>query len=228
MRPYCFPNVNFDKPDGVESHQKKQFFKPIGFDEKGNLCTNTKERAGHPDETLSNKDKKLRQIEENAYNIGFIKGEKDGLNSLRGRLESLLRSLDECIGDVERLKKKILIRAEREAVELSIAIAKKIVCHEISVNSGVILNVVKEALNKLSNYKKMRILLAPSDIKLLQDALKNNPEFGEYNKALLFVEDRNIMPGGCIIETDIGDIDARIDKQLQIVEDIFKSELDKL
>ena len=36
------------------------------------------------------------------------------------------------------------------------------------------------------------------------------------------------MNGGCIIETNLGDIDARIEKQLQAVEEAFRSEINKL
>ena len=38
--------------------------------------------------------------------------------------------------------------------------------------------------------------------------------------------DESIPDGGCIIETESGDIDARIEKQFQAVEEVFQS-LDK-
>ncbi len=37
----------------------------------------------------------------------------------------------------------------------------------------------------------------------------------------------NIQSGGCIIETDLGEIDARIEKQLQAVEESFRTAVEK-
>ena len=37
----------------------------------------------------------------------------------------------------------------------------------------------------------------------------------------------NIQNGGCIIETDLGEIDARIEKQLQAVEESFRTAIAK-
>ena len=34
--------------------------------------------------------------------------------------------------------------------------------------------------------------------------------------------EENIQSGGCVIETDLGQIDARIEKQLQAVEESFR------
>ena len=40
-------------------------------------------------------------------------------------------------------------------------------------------------------------------------------------KTITFVEDESIQPGGCIIETDLGRIDARLETRL----DLMKKEL---
>ena len=42
-----------------------------------------------------------------------------------------------------------------------------------------------------------------------------------------FEADETILTGGCLIETNSGDIDARIDKQIEAVDEAFKSELAK-
>ncbi len=47
-------------------------------------------------------------------------------------------------------------------------------------------------------------------------------------EGVIFEGDESITNGGCFIETNFGDIDARIEKQLHAVEEAFKSELRKL
>jgi hypothetical protein len=42
-----------------------------------------------------------------------------------------------------------------------------------------------------------------------------------------FEADAEIARGGCLIETDGGEVDARIERQFQVVEEAFRVELDK-
>jgi len=44
---------------------------------------------------------------------------------------------------------------------------------------------------------------------------------------ITFEEDETISDGGCVIETDFGNIDARIERQFQVVEEAFKSEIQR-
>jgi flagellar assembly protein FliH len=229
MKPYCFPDVHVEKQVTADSLKRKGcLFQPIGFDEKGNLYINPQDNMIYDYEALSNKKDQIKEIEENAYNDGFKKGEKDGLNSFSDRIEFVLCSLREAVTEIDKLKKNLLLSAEREAVELSLAVAKKIVCHEVSVNRDVVIKVVREAVKKVGDYKKVKIRLSPSDVSFIKEAKKTIPELEESLKGFLVEKDETIMSGGCLIETDMGDIDARIDKQLQIVEDVFKSQIDKL
>jgi flagellar biosynthesis/type III secretory pathway protein FliH len=40
--------------------------------------------------------------------------------------------------------------------------------------------------------------------------------------------DETIQPGGCIIETQLGDVDARIDQQIKVLEDLLTTQLPKI
>ena len=45
--------------------------------------------------------------------------------------------------------------------------------------------------------------------------------------SLLEKADASITGGGCLIETKMGEIDARIDRQFKVIEDLFESEFEK-
>lgn len=169
-----------------------------------------------------------KHLEEQAYLKGFKKGEEEGLESAGSRIESLLNSLKEALLGLQKVKKEILLDSEREAVELALAIARKIVCQEVATDRNVVLNVVKEAIRKVVNHKKIKIRLCPADLQFMNDAKSQIPGLTEDFETVLFAADESIMNGGCIIDTSFGDIDARIDKQLQAVEEVFNAEIKKL
>jgi flagellar assembly protein FliH len=57
-----------------------------------------------------------------------------------------------------------------------------------------------------------------ADLKLSTEHIKDFIKLVEGSKSLQVVEDSTVDQGGCIIETDFGEIDARISSQLAELE----------
>ena len=100
-------------------------------------------------------------------------------------------------------------------------------CHEIATNKEVVINVVKEAIKKVVDHGKIIIKVNPSDLQLINNSDRQFLNFVDNIENITFEGDETISVGGCVIETDFGDIDARIEKQFQVVEEAFKSEIQR-
>ncbi len=223
ITPYCFPDVTLNCPVKAGAAADNGVFSRICFDESGKLLQQS--RPSDPGRHKKVKDGE-EKIQEDAYRQGFERGERHGLKSVEKRMEPFLKSLKQSIVELETAKKELLLRTEREAVELALAIAKKIVCHEVSVNQEVVLNVLKRALKQTDNYKKIIIKVSPKDLRFLKQGSPQISGFAEDLEEVI-EEDKSIMNGGCVIETNLGEIDARIEKQLQTVEEAFRAEIEK-
>jgi flagellar assembly protein FliH len=67
----------------------------------------------------------------------------------------------------------------------------------------------------------------PSDLKFIQETRTQLSNMIENVDHVSLEAAENIQSGGCIIETDLGEIDARIEKQLQAVKESFKAVVEK-
>lgn len=162
-----------------------------------------------------------RQNEENAASIlkeRFEAGQTDGYNRAREELESeynagliardqkfqeMLSSLKEQITEYETGFGQIV-------ASVSVKIAERILRKEIENKSPVEL-VIRESLGKLLGAEEVKLRLNPSDLELIScsaDSLK-----GGISK-FRCKQDNSVEKGGCLIETEIGNIDARISTQL--------------
>ncbi len=224
-RSYCFPNMPVGFSAEEKSRENETAFRPIYFDEKGfqqnissleanNIFDNTKE---------SEKD-----IEAEAYRRGLKKGKQDGLKLMREELEPVLNRFVKAAFQLEETNQALLMRAEVEAVSLSLAIAEKIIHQEVKTNKDIIRNVAKAALQKIVDHKQIKIRLSSSDYKCLKDIKPELLDLQDKFETLSFEKDDSITTGGCVIETELGDIDARIESQIQVVQDLFRGELQKL
>jgi len=225
MKPYSFPEMS----TGEATQEKMKADTQTVFTRMFRDDTQIFSENNMPScEASENMKIDTKRLEEKAYLKGFEKGEKDGLESAGRRIELLLNSLKEALLGFQKAKKEILLNCERETVKLAFAIAKKIVCQEVATDKNIVLNVVKEALRKVENHKNIKIRLCPADLQFMNDVKSQIPGLMEDFDKVQFEADESIMGGGCVIDTRFGDIDARIDKQLQAVEEVFNAEINKL
>ena len=163
-----------------------------------------------------------QDIETEAYVRGFNQGEKAGYDSARKKIEPVLQGLTSALAALDQIRQARHRGAEKEIVELSLAIAKKVIHREVTCDPAVIVSVTKAALEKAGEQEGLRIKMSPSDIDFLNRIDFNEQEFTDHLGGLHIVADETLQPGGCVIETDCGDIDARIEKQLEVVEEALK------
>jgi flagellar assembly protein FliH len=83
---------------------------------------------------------------------------------------------------------------------------------------GVIVSNVVQALRKVKARGNVIIRVNIADLKLATEHTKNFIQMLEGAKSIQVVEDSSVDSGGCIIETDFGEIDARIASQLAELE----------
>jgi flagellar assembly protein FliH len=127
---------------------------------------------------------------------------------------ALREKLADTVARLSELASSLPKQMEQDAVGLAIEIAKKIVGHEVSVDHEVVTMVAKNALSKLHSRTLATIHLNFDDLAYVQ-AHRDKLNF---HGSLEFVEDNSITPGGCLIHTESGDVDGRIESQFDEIQ----------
>jgi flagellar assembly protein FliH len=83
---------------------------------------------------------------------------------------------------------------------------------------SVVMNNVLQALKKVKGRGDVTIRVNLADLKLTADHASAFISRVESIKNIQVLEDSTVEPGGCIVETDFGAIDARISSQLNELE----------
>ena len=101
---------------------------------------------------------------------------------------------------------------EDDFLKLSIFLADKVIRKEVETDISWLKPMVKEALEVLGSVEQVVVLLNPVDYALLQN-YRQDLELSS-RAELVFQQDASITPGGCLIETETGLIDARLERRL--------------
>ena len=96
-------------------------------------------------------------------------------------------------------------------------IAKKIIGEIAEEGRDIVVNIAKEAIKRASDREALRIRVAPVDYDALNKKRSELLQCIDGIKSLIFEADESVQPGGCLIETNQGEIDARIESQIKVI-----------
>ena len=117
------------------------------------------------------------------------------------------------IEELRALKAEILHKTEQQVVQLAIAIARRIVHREVSLDRGLLATMARVALERLGASASATIRLHPDDYAVV---MSGRTEAVEGSVATV-VADPLVRRGGCLVQSDFGLIDIGIDEQIQEV-----------
>lgn len=163
----------------------------------------------------------LAQVEMKAYESGFRQGEKAGMEIAEKKVEAVMRRYSEAVLELGREKSNLYAQVEREVVKLALAVAKKIVHREIQADKEIIQTLVKVAMSHVAEKTAVTVHLHPLDYNFI---LERKAELSQNDRAggeISLLADKSIERGGCLVTTECGDIDARIDEEFREVERVF-------
>jgi flagellar assembly protein FliH len=161
----------------------------------------------------------LASLEKTAYENGFHQGEKAGMEIAERKVEAVMKRYAEAIFEVSRLRGALYSQVEQQVVKLALAVSKKIVHREIRVDPDIIQTLVRVALSHVSEKSNVIIHLNPIDYNYLTERRQELSQ--SEGRDISLMADKSIERGGCLIQTDCGDIDARIEEEFREVERIF-------
>lgn len=154
------------------------------------------------------------EIERQARERGLADAEATITIEAAHAVEPLREKLTNTLAELANLRPMIAARAERDLVRLALEIAKKVVHREVTMDHEIALTLARVALSRLHNRAIATVHLHPDDYNYV---VMHRDKLGS-GVSLELIEDRSIERGGCLVSTEMGDIDARIEQQFAEIE----------
>lgn len=153
---------------------------------------------------------------------GFIKGKEEGFEAGREEMATLIQEARKVLEQTIKQRQMILKSIEPEVAKLSISIAERIIQSQVSINQDIVLNLVRSALEKLKDREDVVIKVSPDDLEHVRSKKATFGRLVQGVKTFDIVGDAGVERGGCIIETNLGNVDAMISTQLAAVQVAFE------
>lgn len=118
--------------------------------------------------------------------------------------------------------KKLRHEMQQAILPLALKAAKKIVGKELETHPETIVDIVLQALAPVTQNHRIKIYVNKADKEALEENKGRIREILEQVETLVIQERADVTPGGCIIETEAGIINASIENQWRALEAAFE------
>lgn len=127
---------------------------------------------------------------------------------------TLRDELDGMVAQIAEARAGLWARQEPEMVALALDIARQVIKTEVTQNPEVVRVLIANAVRRITDKDNVRVRVSVSDAPGVKEMRQDIMELMDGLRHLEIVDDRRVGEGGCVIETNAGTIDAKIETQL--------------
>ena len=155
-------------------------------------------------------EKRVREARE----AGLAAGEAQARAQAQEEVRSTVERLANAIAELDQYRGQLLRQTETDAVRLSIAIARRVLRRELTVDPSAIEGLVRAALERLQSQESCRVRMHPDFVPALRDCVDR---MGMESRVEI-ISDAAQEPGAAVFEMSRGSLNASIDSQLKEIE----------
>lgn len=163
-----------------------------------------KDAEAYKKETVTECEKLKEQAQREGFELGFQKWAEQ-----IAKLEIEITQVRQEVG--------------KTAIPVALKAAQKIVGREIELSQDVIVDIVSNCLKTVATHKKITIYVNKKDLASLEKHRSQLKQLFESLEVMYIRERNDIEQGGCVIETEGGIINAKLENQWRVLETAFAS-----
>ena len=144
----------------------------------------------------------------------FQRGLASGVQQERGRIDPVLARLARTITDLGEARAKALAEADHDIVQLAVAVARRVLRRELTVDPDSLAGIVKAALERIAARETQRVRVHPEDAGCVERHMKS----AGAPPRIEVCPDSSLERGSVIFETARGNLDTSVSTQLSEIE----------
>ena len=165
----------------------------------------------------------MRQATDSARREAHAGGDRTGYE--RGLAEGMARArevtqrFEGAIADAIQQRQSLLEQARQQVLKLVLQISRKITFEAVQADPEVTATIINGVIDTLIDRSRLRIKVHPDHLPLIEPHLNEFLGTDAAVKDISLQADPRVRFGGCLIETPKEDVDARLDSQLEVIEE---------
>ncbi len=149
----------------------------------------------------------------------FARGRQAGIDSTEKQLATAAQALATAAEELSRLRDSQAKNSSNDMLRLVFAVAEQIIGREVSADPAIIVTIIEKALQSSVRSDQYKIAVNPDDLDIVNQQKPLFLASVSGLKNLSIEADATITAGGCRVDSELGDVDATIETQLDAIKE---------
>lgn len=149
-----------------------------------------------------------------AYELGFAEGRQKAIDEKSAELQQKSDDLEALMGSLNRVKEEMIHQNEAHILRLIYDVASRLAFDHVHENQEVVLKVIKKSIEEAQADENVNVLVSPEQMDFLEKIKQTPSRENEFLQKVKFVASETVSVGSCVVETNYGVIDARIEERV--------------
>jgi flagellar assembly protein FliH len=158
---------------------------------------------------------------EKGFSDGTAKEREAGTKVIEACRADIRKRSDEVFTALATQYETLRLSTEKIVIDLAMEISTRVVKREIEISSPVITH-IREAIKRILGVEKVQIKININDEDLVRSHKGDLHQAADSVKEFVIDSDEKISAGGCILESELGNVDARIEFQLKQIDSALR------
>lgn len=156
----------------------------------------------------------IEAVKAEGFTQGYEEGKAQAEATMRAKIEEMMNEASSVLQQAYEEKERIIQEAEPFLVELSCAIAEKVIDKQLELKPEYVIELIKKSLARKREQGTLTLCVSPKDFAFVQAAREELSLAIDSQAELQILPDPTVKDRGCVIRSSFGSVDARIDTQL--------------
>lgn len=166
------------------------------------------------------------QVVADSQQQGFEEGYRQGYEQAQAEVQQecaqMIQEAKAILEQAYQQKQQIIFESEPFLIELSTTIAEKVIRRELTHSPEWVIQMTKSILSRKREKGLITLCVSPKHYAYLQDARHELLLSVDSQAELQILPDSTVHDHGCVVRTEFGSIDARVDTQLQEIKNALQ------
>lgn len=162
---------------------------------------------------------KLKSIQETAYaeayKLGLDEGKKVAFEKSSQEINSRMSELDVVLNKIKQIKTEMMAQNEAHFIRLVFQIASRIAMETLEEKPDAIITVIRQAALEAQQEENVKVQVSSKQFVFIEEMKHHTGQEYDFLKKIRFEPNEKITSGGCIVETNYGEVDARVEQRLE-------------
>lgn len=166
----------------------------------------------------------VQEVAETLRTAGAEQGYRDGIAQAQREVERQLIEVMTALTAAQHERHRLALEHEGALADLAMRIARKVIGTHLAEDPALVQRIVAETVRELEPSTSIEVRVNPQDLPVVEQGRAELERLVQGSGELVISADETVDAGGVVLISPVGEVDARIETKLGVLETAFAAQ----